>query len=252
MSDGDHLERLLAVQEIDMEIMKLEERREDVPRRRARAAGEIVELETDEEKHETALERARLERRHRESDLESRQQRLERYDRQLNEVKTNVAYSALLSEIQATKREIAGLEEQILELMAAREEHEAWLEEIRARLAETREAARETLQALDAEAAEIDHRLQVTTSRRAALAVDVDPDVLRLYDRLRRRRRFPALVALKGRACGACFGAMPPQVVQEILHDGALHPCEACGVLVYAESSLAGWPAGPGDAAGSS
>lgn len=240
MSDGDHLERLLALQELDVAIMELEERKEAVPHRRAEAAGEITALEIEQAEHEEGLERVRLERRHRESDLEARQEKLTRYDRQLNEVKTNVAYSALLSEIQATRREISDLEDQILDLMARHEEHEGRLEELGAALTEKREAARDTLRALEAEERELETALEASRARRDRAAAAIDDRFLRAYDRLRRRRRFPALVPLKGRACGACFGAMPPQVVQEITHDATLHPCEACGCLVYAESAIAG------------
>jgi predicted nucleic acid-binding Zn-ribbon protein len=63
---------------------------------------------------------------------------------------------------------------------------------------------------------------------------EISPNLYRLYDRLRRGRRFPALVPLRGNACGACHGHLPPQVIREILHDGSLHPCESCGVLIYA------------------
>jgi hypothetical protein len=246
MRESDHLERLLALQEIDMVIVGLEERKDAVPRRRTEAAGEIVALEAEEVEREAELERVRLERRHRESDLEARQEKLARYDRQLGEVKTNVAYSALLSEIQVTKREISDMEDQVLELMSQREEHEGRLQEIRARLEETRAAARETLEALAAELEEIEGELVRVGARRGEAARGVDGRLLRLYERLLKSRRFPALVPLKGRACGACFGSMPPQVVQEILHDGSLHPCEACGALVHAGTAVAGSSAASG------
>ena len=89
---------------------------------------------------------------------------------------------------------------------------------------------------LDREAAEIDRALEADRIRREGALPTVDGRLLRLYDRLRRAQRFPALVPLRGQACGSCHNRMPPQVVQEIRHSGSLHVCEACGVLVYAES----------------
>lgn len=248
MKEGNHLERLLALQEIDVEIVALEDRRDAVPGRRAAAAGEITVLEEEEARREAELERVRLDRRQLESELEAVQERLARYDRQLSEVKTNVAYSALLSEIQAAKREASALEDQILELMGIREENDARLEEIRAELVTRREAARDTLEALAAEAADLERRLVEVNARRTSQVEGVDAVHLRMYDRLRRRRRFPALVALKGHACGSCFGSMPPQVVQEVTHDGTLHLCEACGAIVYSDAALtAGSAAGLGE-----
>lgn len=247
MTSDERLERLLAVQDMDMKIVEMERRKEEIPRRRAEAAGEIVDLEGEKAAREEALERVRLERRHRESDLESREERLERYERQLNDVKTNVAYSALLTEIQTTKREIREIEDQVLTLMEQREEHETRLEEIESGLAERREAARDVLEALETEEREIEAALEEARGEREEVAGDVDPELYRVYDRLRRRQRFPALVPLRGQACGACYGRLPPQVVHEVTHDGALRACESCGVVVYAETATAGTSAGAAD-----
>ena len=233
---NEKLARLLAVQEIDMEIVELEERSEELPRRRAEVASEITALEEAREEASEEMERLRLERRHREGEVDTAREKLEKYERQLNDVKTNVAYSALLTEIRGAKSEIDDLEEEILERMERIETLESTIEEIDSELQEKREAASDELEAIDAQAEAVEEELGETRNRRERAAEDVDPRLSQLYERLRRRRRFPALVPLKGQACSACYARMPPQVVQEIRHRGALHPCEHCGVLVYAEA----------------
>ena len=228
------LERLLAVQSLDMELAALEARREEVPRRRAEVTREITELEGERGEREQALERALLARRGKESDLELQRERLAKYERQLGEVKTNVAYSALLSEIQRAKREIGQLEDEILDLMGEREDQEKRIAELSGMLAEKRSAAAGELEELAEEAREIERAAEAALSKRDQLASEIQPALYRMYDRLRRGRRFPALVPMRGHACGACHSSLPPQVVREIQHEGAFHPCEACGVLVYA------------------
>ncbi len=232
---NEEVGRLLDVQAIDIQLAELEDRREEVPRRRAEVSSEITALEREREERLERVERARLERRAKEGELEATQQRLERYEKQLNDVKTNVAYSALLTEIQSAKREISAAEEEILTHMERRETEEARIAEIERELEEKRAAAADELEALDAEMSDLQSRVEATRAKRDAEARAIDERLYRMYDRLRRGRRFPALVPLRGGACGACFGKLPPQVIREITHDGALHPCEACGVLVYAE-----------------
>lgn len=239
MSERSRIDTLLRVQAVDMRIADLESRQAEIPQRRAEVAREITTLEQEQREREQTRERDRLERRHREGDLETQQAKLRRYEMQLNDVKTNVAYSALLTEIQGAKRTIGTLEEEILVLMSRREEDDLRLQAIATELEEKRSAAREALEALATEAAEVERALAEARAERDMRAAGVEPAVYRLYDRLRRGRRFPALVPLRGQACGACHGRMPPQVVREITHDGALHPCEACGVLAYAEPSSA-------------
>lgn len=227
---------LLTLQEIDVRIAELEVRNAEIPRRRAEVSQEITALEAERAALADGVERGRLDRRALETELETQQGRRARYEAQLNEVKTNVAYSALLTEIQTAKRTIGDLEGQILELMTAREESERRIGEIDAELEVKRAAAADALEELEREAAEIGRALDADRVRRDAALPAVDVRLLRLYDRLRKARRFPALVPLRGQACGACHNRMPPQVIQEIRHSGSLHVCEACGVLVYAES----------------
>ena len=230
------LDGLLALQEIDVRIAALENRNGEIPRRRSEVSREITALETERSALADSVERGRLDRRALETDLEAQQDRRARYETQLNEVKTNVAYSALLTEIQTAKRTIGDLEGQILDLMTVREESERRIGEIDAELEVKRATAAGALGELEREAAEIGRALEADRVRREAALTDIDARLLRLYDRLRKARRFPALVPLRGQACGACHNRMPPQVIQEITHSGSLHVCEACGVLVYAES----------------
>lgn len=244
MTPVDRLERLLAVQALDMDLTSLESRREEVPRRRAEITREISDLERERAEIERAQEESRLVRRQKESEVDLQRERLAKYERQLNEVKTNVAYSALLSEMQRAKREIAQLEDEILERMAEREEQDRRLAEIHAAIGEKRASAAGALEMLDAEERAVESEIEAARQRRDRLTSDVDAALYRMYDRLRRARRFPALVPLRGQACGACHGAMPPQIIREITHAGALHVCENCGVLVYVASEGQPAPAG--------
>jgi predicted nucleic acid-binding Zn-ribbon protein len=222
------------LQTVDMRIVELSTRRDQLPVRRAEVAAEITTLENEKQGLEDAVERARLDRRNREGELEVQQRQREKYEAQLNQVKTNVAYSALLTEIQGAKRMIGELETEVLELMDAIEQDTNRLAEIEVELAQKREAARDELQSIDSETAALDQQLATEEHRRNLVAEEVDDQLYRVYDRLRRVQRFPALVPLHGSACGSCHGYFPPQVVREITHHGRIHTCEACGVLVYA------------------
>ena len=235
MSARDSLATLLSVQSLDQRLAVLESRRDEIPNVKAEVSREITMLEQERAERDRALEQVRLDRRRHEGELEMQQEHLARYERQLNDVKTNVAYSALLTEIQGTKRAIGELEDEILEEMERREAIEARMGEIDVELEQKRVAAADRLKELDDESGFVQREIDALESRRQGLVVDVDPGLYGLDDRLRRGRRFPALVPLKGHACGACHGRLPPQIVREITHDGSLHPCENCGVLIYVE-----------------
>lgn len=238
MRATDSLEMLLSVQSLDRKLADLEQRRDEIPRVRAEVSREITTLEDERAERGRALEQVRLDRRRHEGELDMQQEHLARYERQLNDVKTNVAYSALLTEIQGTRRAIGELEDEILEEMEQRETVEGRIAEIDAELEQKRAAAADRLRELEQEGGSVEREMAALESRRVGMVRDVEPSVYRLYDRLRRGRRFPALVPLKGHACGVCHSRLPHQVVREITHDGSLHPCENCGVLVYASIGL--------------
>lgn len=246
MRASDSLQTLLSVQSLDRKLAELEQRRNEIPRIREEVSREITALEIERADRDRALEQVRLDRRRHESELEMQQEHLARYERQLNDVKTNVAYSALLTEIQGTKRAIGELEDEILEEMERREAIEGRIVEIDVELERKRVAAADRLEELAQELGFVEREMAAIESRRQGMVSDVEPGVYRLYDRLRRGRRFPALVPLKGHACGVCYGRLPPQVVREITHDGSLHPCENCGVLIYAPLESVADPASPG------
>jgi predicted nucleic acid-binding Zn-ribbon protein len=117
--------------------------------------------------------------------------------------------------------------------MERRETIDSRIREIDAELEVKRAAAADKLKELDEELGSVEREMAALDSRRNGMVSEVSPNLYRLYDRLRRGRRFPALVPLRGNACGACHGHLPPQVIREIQHDGSLHPCENCGVLIY-------------------
>lgn len=238
MRATDSLRTLLAVQSLDRKLAELEERRDEIPRVRAEVSREITLLEEERAERERELEQVRLDRRRHEGELEMQQEHLARYERQLNDVKTNVAYSALLTEIQGTRRAIGELEDEILEEMERRETIEGRIGEIAGELEQKRLAAADRLAELEQELGFVQREIEALESRRTGMVEDVEPGLYRLYDRLRRGRRFPALIPLRGQACGACHERLPPQVVREITHDASLHPCENCGVLVYVSTGV--------------
>jgi hypothetical protein len=70
--------------------------------------------------------------------------------------------------------------------------------------------------------------------RRNNRAVRLDPQTLRLYDRVRRGRTRLAVAPLTAEgACGNCFNILPLQQQTEVRREDSLIRCEQCGVILY-------------------
>ena len=123
------LQQLVALQNLDTSIRKLQAELEAIPQRRAQ-----IESEFDQRAFEIrALENARDEARHARTRLETevgeQRLRVDRADRNLMSSKKPDEYTAAIREADAARKQIATLETQILEQMEAFETAEASLTE---------------------------------------------------------------------------------------------------------------------------
>lgn len=141
---------------------------------------------------------------------------------------------ALQEELEALRRQQRRLEDEILALMEEVEEggrRLAALEsdwraaeaELEARLA----AYRDQVQALEAE-------LAALRRRREEVAAEIEPDLLRRYERLRERRGGVAVAAVTEGTCGACHVALPEAVLVRLqTEEDILLTCEECGRILH-------------------
>jgi hypothetical protein len=88
-------------------------------------------------------------------------------------------------------------------------------------------------EAVEAERQVLERELVGARQARAGLARHVDARLLQKYERVRSRRRGPAVFALHRFACGSCDTAIPTQRRAGMLA-GTIEVCESCGVLLYA------------------
>src|ERR1051325_2704268 len=123
------LEKLIALQNLDTTIRKLEKELEAIPQRRAE-----IEAEFDQRAFEIrALEGRRDEAKHTRARLENevvdQRGRAERAERNLMSSKKQDEYTAAIREADAARKQISTLETQILEQMETLEKAEAALNE---------------------------------------------------------------------------------------------------------------------------
>jgi predicted nucleic acid-binding Zn-ribbon protein len=74
--------------------------------------------------------------------------------------------------------------------------------------------------------------LQELENRRTGLAKGVNPQHLRVYDRVR-TSRWPVIVKLDGGVCGGCHLTQPPAVSHLLRRNAALVTCQMCGRMLY-------------------
>jgi predicted nucleic acid-binding Zn-ribbon protein len=229
------LQRLHDLQRLDDELTALEEEHAAVPARRSRIREEREACEQRLAGAKQSLQDGDAEQRRAERELQDQEALLKRLEGQQFQVKTNEAYSALLSEMEHARLAISDCETRILESMDA-------IETARADLASGERERRETDARLGAEERTLEARERELAEAIAGLRKQRDElggrlaaDLLARYERIASRRR-PAVVMVSKELCEGCQVDIPPQSYIEILRAERLIACGNCHrILIHQE-----------------
>lgn len=234
------LEKLIALQNLDTSIRKLEKELEAIPERRA-----VIEGEFDRRAFEIrALESRRDDARHSRSRLENevtdQKGRAERAERNLMSSKKQDEYTAAIREADAARKQISALETQILEQMETLEQAEAALKERADEIATLNSDREARLKAFDEEMKSQSELLAKQRNEREQVFANLPSSMSNMYARIRARIRDGVAVAeARNRSCTACFMSLRPQVMAEIRRGEDVITCDNCGrILYYVADSL--------------
>lgn len=221
------------------------ERLEGIPDWMRELHEEHSERKAEIEALEQAVEDARLERRTAESEIAEHQERLKRYQQQINEVQNQREYGALLQEIDTVKTEIQNAEERGIAAMEAREEAEKELEKAREDFRELDERYARELEKWEAEKPAVRKEAEALEAEVETLRKETPRPYLALFDRLRDRYQGQALAAVRiveraGKGptvyhCSSCNYRVRPQAVVEIRKGESLVQCDACKRILYVD-----------------
>lgn len=231
-------ERVLALQEIDTAIDRLR------ARRRALESGEAVaEVRETADQAEMAFGELRLQideldrdQRRFESELDSLTQKEAAEQKRMfdGSIANAKELAALQHEIEALAKRRSDREDELLNLMEQREtvaaaaaEAGTRSEELRAEVDRASASAAEELERVTAE-------LSQRTADREALAPEIDPELLELYEDLRRQKKGIGAAALVDGICQACHEKLSAVELDKLKKNQGVRRCEYCRrILVF-------------------
>jgi uncharacterized protein len=229
---GSELQALIALQEHDSRLARLEAEASRLPQRIEAIRASVAEARSAVEAIKSKVDTTRKSLRTKEKDLEVVAAKRSKADAHLWEVKTNREYSAVLVEIEDIKQEKARVEEEMLALMEMQERLAIEVRDAEARLKAREEqgshdeaSVRQQLSAVEAELAGV-------RGARVALASEIPAATLADYERILKARGGLAIVPVTTGVCGGCRVSIRPQALQE-LRGATLMRCESCGRYLY-------------------
>jgi predicted nucleic acid-binding Zn-ribbon protein len=228
------LEQLIALQNVDTGIRKLQSELDSIPRRRAEIESEFdqraFEFKALQQAGETAREtRAQLDR-----ELAEQRTRMEKAERDLMSSTNSKVYEAALRERDAAKKHISELETKVLEQMEAAETAEKQLAEREPEFARLRAEHEERLRAFEEQTRSRGEELEQRRREREQMFAALPPGVKNTYQRIVARIRDGVAVAeARNGSCSACFMALRPQVMAEIRRGDDIIICDNCNRILY-------------------
>ena len=225
--------KLISVQEQDKLLDDLQRAidkvPEDIRELREQLEGRKGRLNAAQE----TLKAIQLKRKDKELAMAQQEELVRKHQRELNAIKTNDAFKALLKEIDGEKASVSDLETEILLLM---EETDKALKEEKDAKAELKIVEGETevkVTELQAHQAALEKQHAEGSAKRKTLLDGIPEELLNLYDETRKRRAGIAIAQVHNNTCTVCHMRVSPQCVINTRKGTTIEMCDSCQRILY-------------------
>lgn len=228
------IQHLIRLQQIDSEIEAARRRIAEIPAVQEALDARLEQATAAVESAKQRLAASQAERKKIEADVATIQTRLSKYKGQLTDLKTNKEYQTMQHEIVMAEESIRSHEDGVLERMEEAEVIGRELKAAEAELKSQQAAIAVERKALDAEATALQRTADETAAGRAAVAKELSPAALKLFEHVAKQRKGQAVAEARDGSCGVCHVRMRPQMYNEVRRGETLIQCESCLRILYA------------------
>lgn len=232
MSLSDMLHNLWKLHLLDVEIMSLEEKYQNLDRgeelkKRINFLSSLYNKKTDEiKKKEVSLKELEIEL----SSLEDRKKRDE--ERLYKNVTTQKEIDSLTQEIQHILEAKSTVEDKILELMESLEQLKSEIPQIKKEIEELTVQLKETENNAKIAENEIADKLHKLIAEREERLKDIDPKLLNKYELIRKSRRGKGMARVIDNRCSECGVELSISIIEELRLQEKIVTCEHCGRIL--------------------
>jgi len=238
MEKDKDMEMILKLQGIDYELGELERSKDYLPDMISNLEKEIQEISKALEDSEKEVTEQTILHKKLDIELAILNQELAKFQKQMQDIKTNKEYDALTNEIVNRKLKISSTEEEILKILTNIDDLKEKIKEYKQRSEEVDKNNTAQLAYLKKELNSIEDKVKIKQGERKNLTVRIDKRLLSTYERVKKGRGNQVIVTIKKRACTGCYKGIPPQKIQEIRKGDRIFTCDNCGrILIWTEDS---------------
>ncbi|MBW4057070.1 MAG: hypothetical protein HIU83_17095 [Proteobacteria bacterium] len=151
-----------------------------------------------------------------------------RSETNMKEIKTNKEFQAVGREITAARKQVADIEEQLLQKIGQIEEVSRGLAEKKSLCEELAENSAQRIVAKQAEIDKIQSDIDADIVRRESIVKDMPSSLVKRFTILREQRRGQALAVARDGYCMGCNMHLPPQLYNNLYKYEELLTCPHC------------------------
>ena len=229
-------EKLISLQKLDKEITDVSLFLENIPskieeiNKKIETSSQIVTLAKEK------MTQNQKKRRDLEAAAKDIKEQISKYNRQLNEVKTNREYSILLKEIEEAKQKDNDMEEEIISEMLSADEIEDEIKTASQKYSEAEEKFSKEKDVLQQEKKKFEAKKDKLNQKKEKLVPKIPSDQVSLYLKIYKRNSGIALSPVKEEFCSLCHLRIRPQVINELKGKEKIILCENCGRILYCDT----------------
>ena len=229
------LQQLVLIQKLDDEIVEHRKQLADIP---VQIDSELEEL-TDKKKilsiAKEEIDALQKNRKAIESEVQGENDHMAKAKTKLPAVKTNKEYTAILSEVDAIKKKVEGLEDKELEIMEVLEEKQKGLPAIEKKCKEEDAHFQEYKTKKADELDRVTKEMNPLLAKRETVKSQIDKVIFQRYEKVAKSRGGTAVVSLQENICQGCFQQILPQMVINVKVGESIHQCSSCLCFLYWE-----------------
>ena len=227
------LEQLLVLQDRQQKIKQLQTEIKSLPLQRKNLEGQLAASAAGVDALKQKAKQTEVERKKLELDVGTRNESIARLKTQQYETRKNDEFQAMGNEIERYEKEIQKIEDAELELMDQADKLKAELSIEEKKAATVKDSISRQTVDLEEKSKALEARLQELEKEHAAVAANIDEDLLGRFERLFASKGDAAIVAVEHGVCTGCHMKVTTQTAMRAKGGQEIISCEQCGRILY-------------------
>ncbi|MFH0948704.1 MAG: C4-type zinc ribbon domain-containing protein [Elusimicrobiota bacterium] len=230
---NEQLSKLVELQNIDSKIGEANNNIEKIN-------GEIDFLQETLVKEKEQIETAKknitdgnILKKEKEIEIASIEGKIKKHNMELNAVKTNDAYKALLTEMENGKNEKLKIEDELLALMETDEKNYKDIKNLQKEYEKKEKEFAEKKVLFENDLRKLGEFVTQQSYQRTTKLVELPKNIIDKYENIRKNKNGIAVVIVENNACGGCHRNLPIHIIDELKKGKDLISCNNCMRILY-------------------